>query len=343
MSENHGWDQPGASGEGSAASRDDARRQNARGSQLIAEQKYAEAEAAYREAVRLDPRTAKYHDDLGNTLFAQEKYADAAAAYREALKLGPGNVLYEYNLRNALSLLAGRSKLVTLGAPGSQGAEAVRVPSLEFGILGLEFNGSWSVDALIRLLNQLEQAYFSAAALESLAEPWTIGIISVDRPQAQTADELIQAVAAFRLGGGLQIRSLHYGSAGIIEVIGALKPLKTVKDGITENREINLKREDTRLSDERERQKQSAEHAQAMKQEHRDREQMHLKHEREMAKLQIEAEATRVQSILSVIDRLAPEQRTAAAASLLQVLARNTESIANDARLGEVKMLDVSE
>jgi hypothetical protein len=46
--------------------------------------------------------------------------------------------------------------------------------------------------------------------------------------------DLLQTVTAFRLVGGLRFGSLSYESPGFVEVIGALNPLKTVKDGITQ-------------------------------------------------------------------------------------------------------------
>jgi hypothetical protein len=215
-------------------------------------------------------------------------------------------------------------------------------PLAEFGILRVEINGSWSVDGLVQLLTQLEQAYLAAAALEALTEPSTIGVSSRTAHE-KTAKDLLDSVVAFRLGGGLQVRSLHYGSPGFIEVIGALNPLSTVKDGITENREINRKREETKLFDERERQRQSDEHEQAMEEKSYQTEEMRLRHEREMAKLRIEAEQVRVKTFISIIDRLPPDQRTTASAELWQMLTRNTESIGNDARLREARMLEIGQ
>ena len=301
------------------------------GRSLFAQEKYAEAEAAYREAARLNPGSARYFHHLGNALLRQERYPEAEAAYREAVRLDPDNALYSGDLREAQAALQQRIS-----------PHPVNIES-GFGVLRLGINGSWSVEAFAQLLTHVEQAYFAAAALESLTEPWRIGSSTVTKPREQTAEELLQAVVAFRLGGGLRIRALHYGSAGFIEVIGALNPLKTVKDGITENREINRKREETRLFDERERKKQSAKHKQTMEQARRREEQMRLDHDREMIKLQIEAEKARAEALLSVIDRLEPDQRTAAAASLFQMLTQNVEGIANDARLTEVKMLETRE
>ena len=200
-----------------------------------------------------------------------------------------------------------------------------RVEELEFGILRLDINGSWSVDAFTQLLTQLEQAYFAAATLEALTEPGTTSISSFTGPPEQAAKDLRDTVAAFRLGGGLQVGSLHYGSPGFFEFIGSLNPLKIVADFITKNREINRKRQETKLFDERERQRQSDEY------------------EIEMAKVRIEAEKARTQTWVSVIDRLSPEERTPVTAELVKVLTRNTEGIANDARLRGARMLETGE
>jgi len=214
----------------------------------------------------------------------------------------------------------------------------------KFAILRVDIDGSWPVDNLIKLLTQLEQAYLAAAALESLTEPSRMGIsISAATPREYTADELLRAVVAFRLGGGLRVGSIHYGSPGFLEFIGALNPLKTVKDGVTENRDINRKREETKLYDERERQRQSMEHEQALEKERRRGTEIRLEHERELAKLQMKAAEVRAQTFLSVMDRLPPAQRTAAASDLFQLMIRNAESIANDARVGEMKILESGE
>jgi len=199
-------------------------------------------------------------------------------------------------------------------------------------------HGSWSVDDMIQFFTQLEQAYIAAGTLESLTESQTF--IQTAAPREHAADDLIQAVVAFRLAGGLRVRSLHYGSPGFMEVIGALNPLKTLKDGITENRKINSKRDETALFDERVREKQAMAHEQAMEKDLRKQGETQSKHDIEIVKLQLEAEAARFQVVLSLVDRLPPEQKTAAAAQVLQRLLQNTDSLANDARLGEARMLE---
>jgi hypothetical protein len=141
------------------------------------------------------------------------------------------------------------------------------------GAMRVEIHGSWSVADLVKLLERLEDAYKAAAALESLAvqpiapnakiessQPFMAGVASA----SPSVDDLLQTVTAFQLAGGLRLGSMHYGSPGFLELIGALNPLKTVKDGITENREINRKRDETHRLDEREREQQTMQHAEVM-------------------------------------------------------------------------------
>jgi hypothetical protein len=202
------------------------------------------------------------------------------------------------------------------------------------GVLRIEIHGSWSVADLIKLLGRLEDGYKAAAALESLT-----GQPSGSSLGRLSADDLLQTVTAFQLAGGLRLGSLRYGSPGFVEVIGALNPLKTVKDGITENREINRKRDETRRLDEREREQQAIEHEEAMARESRMSDQQQQSQALDAARLRMEAEAARFNMMKDLIDRLPAEQQSVAAAQLLQILMGATEEIANDARIDEAKML----
>jgi tetratricopeptide (TPR) repeat protein len=61
-----------------------------------------EAEAAYREAVRADPGSSVAHSDLGDVLLATGRYPQAEAAYREAIRLERTNVRARNGLGQAL-------------------------------------------------------------------------------------------------------------------------------------------------------------------------------------------------------------------------------------------------
>jgi Flp pilus assembly protein TadD len=69
-----------------------------RGQELFGQEKYAEAEVYYREAVRLEPNDDIYQNKLGDALARQGKYAEAESSYREAARLKPDEDLYYFNL-----------------------------------------------------------------------------------------------------------------------------------------------------------------------------------------------------------------------------------------------------
>jgi serine/threonine-protein kinase len=59
------------------------------GTSQIGQQRYREAEAAYRKALELKPDLAAASSNLGVALSSQQRYAEAEAAYRKALELKP--------------------------------------------------------------------------------------------------------------------------------------------------------------------------------------------------------------------------------------------------------------
>jgi predicted O-linked N-acetylglucosamine transferase (SPINDLY family) len=65
----------------------------------------AEAEASCREALRLWPNYPEAHNNLGNVLWALARPAKAEASYREALRLQPNNLQAHRNLGNVLHAL----------------------------------------------------------------------------------------------------------------------------------------------------------------------------------------------------------------------------------------------
>jgi serine/threonine-protein kinase len=70
---------------------------------LAKQQKQGAAEAAYRQALSLQPDFFTAHVNLGNVLNNQQKYAAAEAAYRQALSLRPDVAPAWNNLANTLS------------------------------------------------------------------------------------------------------------------------------------------------------------------------------------------------------------------------------------------------
>jgi tetratricopeptide (TPR) repeat protein len=74
---------------GQASSASKADEYLATGAHLFDQGRYADAEAAIREAIRLNPGSADAHSDLGKALRYMEQYPEAEAAYREAIRLDP--------------------------------------------------------------------------------------------------------------------------------------------------------------------------------------------------------------------------------------------------------------
>jgi Flp pilus assembly protein TadD len=68
------------------------------GDALMHLRRYTDAEAAYREAIRLDPDMACAHSDLGYLLQTTHRYLQAEEEYREALRLDPEDPVALSNL-----------------------------------------------------------------------------------------------------------------------------------------------------------------------------------------------------------------------------------------------------
>ena len=270
----------------------------------------------------------------------------------DAIRLNPKSTLASAGVRDGDVLRLARTPMagggfvfpddgIVVGTnPETRIAHASVVPTSELsgralGVLRIEIHGSWSVADLIKLLGRLEDGYKAAAALESMA-----GRPSGSAISSLSSDDVLETVAAFRLAGGLRLGSVRYGSPGFVEVIGALNPLKTVKDGITENREINLKRDEAHRLDERDRDLQEMQHEEAMARESRASEEQRYSHELAAARLRMDAEAARFNMMKELIDRLPSDQQSAAAAQILRVLMGAIEEIANDARVDEARMLE---
>lgn len=72
------------------------------GAEHLQQGRLDEAEAAYREALELEPDFAEAHFKLGNILFAMDRLDAAEACYRRAVELDPDYVKALYNLGNTL-------------------------------------------------------------------------------------------------------------------------------------------------------------------------------------------------------------------------------------------------
>jgi Flp pilus assembly protein TadD len=78
-------------------------RHNDKGQKYMEQERWSEAEAEYREAVRIEPQEALWHNNLGVALAQQKKYPEAEAEYRAAVRLQTEKALWRSNLARALS------------------------------------------------------------------------------------------------------------------------------------------------------------------------------------------------------------------------------------------------
>jgi Flp pilus assembly protein TadD len=76
-----------------------------RGTALLEQGRYPEAERELREAVRLNPGHALAHNNLGWALIRQDRNEEAEAEFREAIRLDPKSGMAHSNLSHSLSNL----------------------------------------------------------------------------------------------------------------------------------------------------------------------------------------------------------------------------------------------
>jgi len=204
--------------------------------------------------------------------------------------------------------------------------------------LEVEINGLWTVQGLISILGYFDKAYLAAAAVQSRIQARRTSLPG--GPLSSTPDDALEEVRVFDLGGeGLRIKTIHYGSPGVIALVGAVVALKPLADIVNRWREISLARTvaNQRYEVDMEalrQQRRRDERADAL----RGRE-LNLKYERDMREFDLRQRAL----LRETIEQLPPAQRTAANAKLVDLMFSSVESIAKDGRIGEIRMLPESD
>jgi peptidoglycan/xylan/chitin deacetylase (PgdA/CDA1 family)/uncharacterized caspase-like protein len=94
-----------AEAEGTAPPRNASAEANDRGMALYRERKYAEALAAFEEAVRLGRTNALAANNAGFTLFKMKRYPEAVTWFERTIALDPGRAIAHANLGDALLAL----------------------------------------------------------------------------------------------------------------------------------------------------------------------------------------------------------------------------------------------
>jgi tetratricopeptide (TPR) repeat protein len=72
------------------------------GKAFTIDNKYTEAEAAYRKAIEIDPEFVYAWNGLGDSLYSQNQLTEAEAAYKKAMEIIPASVQSNYSLGVAL-------------------------------------------------------------------------------------------------------------------------------------------------------------------------------------------------------------------------------------------------
>ncbi|MFN0301520.1 MAG: polysaccharide deacetylase family protein, partial [Burkholderiales bacterium] len=116
-----------------------AQRANDRGLQFYKEQRYAEAETQFTEALKIRTDFALAANNLGFVYYKQAKYAEAARWFENTIKLDPSRVVAYANLGDALQKLSRPAearnafqRIVEI-APGSRSAEHAAAKLRELG------------------------------------------------------------------------------------------------------------------------------------------------------------------------------------------------------------------
>jgi len=115
------------------------------GNLLDDQDRFEEAEAAYRQAIEKDPNYAAAYSNLGNLLDDQDRFEEAEAGYRQAIEKDPNDAAAYYNLGN---LLGKQSRTEEAEAAYRQAIEKDPNDAFTFSQLGL----------ILRTENRLDEA-----------------------------------------------------------------------------------------------------------------------------------------------------------------------------------------
>jgi Flp pilus assembly protein TadD len=160
----------------------DSQQSTIAGKQWLDQQRYDEAIAAYRQAVRLEPQNALAHYGLGVAYSRKGENEQAIAAYREAIRLQPEHADAHYGLGVASGHLSQNEQAVTAYR------EAIR---LNPGLADAHYNLGM-IYARLRLEEQAIAAFREAIRLQptdALAH-YGLGVIYAKRGQNDQAMEV---------------------------------------------------------------------------------------------------------------------------------------------------------
>ncbi|MGA2532239.1 MAG: tetratricopeptide repeat protein [Candidatus Aminicenantales bacterium] len=177
-----------------------------KGNKLYADQKYAEASAAYREAVKLDPANWRYYMNLGLACKKMGGADEALAAFRKALELNPES----FSANKEIGETLGRAGKLDEAKPYYEKAVGLRPddPDAHYN-LGLCLRSTGEPDAAqaqfqraVELKPDFADPYYELGTLligqnkvpEAVASLEKFLALAPDHPNAGAAKQLLQAL-----------------------------------------------------------------------------------------------------------------------------------------------------
>lgn len=170
---------------------------------------HTRAEAAHRLAVKLDPASDTYRNNLGYNLQLQRRPAEAVGEYREALRLKPRSEVARNNLAFALAESGAQTPEVLAHWTSLRG------PAAAHNNLGVVLMGQQRYPEARREFEQAlghDSAYAPAWRNLELLSEFDGGPVALRRPDAKTAS----AWARFRRG----LKSAFVGESQVLKPIG---------------------------------------------------------------------------------------------------------------------------
>jgi hypothetical protein len=113
---------------------------------------------------------------------------------------------------------------------------SVSVNARYLGFLRVGIDGSWGVGEFASLLTDLNEAYVAAYKLDWLSEI----LAEAKQDRLLIAEGKLEELS---VTDDLRLRSVHYGSPGLMEVLGGLNPLRVIFDFVSQWRTENTSRQ----------------------------------------------------------------------------------------------------
>jgi tetratricopeptide (TPR) repeat protein len=168
------------------------------------ERKYQEAAAEFQNAIRLDPNHAEAHNNLGAMLHAFGRAAEAAAEYRKAIALKPENTEAHNNLGRLLTAQAQFAEAAT------EFEQALRIdPQAPAPLAGLAWVRAVAPDPAVRQPEEAVRLAEQAAILSNRKDPAALDALAASYAAADRFDKAAEtAREAMQVADSLGMQAL---------------------------------------------------------------------------------------------------------------------------------------